>query len=143
MQSGYLVTETNETHPGLVRLYKTETLPRLPVETDSPGGAIPRHAVHFNDVAAARMHAHQQLHRQVVDAANGLYRGTPTEVAAAVESIGLRQRRVYLDPTLAADPTLEPMIAQRRARDARGDRTWRVVGILAVLFLLLKLLLGF
>jgi len=143
MHSGYLVVETNDAHPGLVRLYTAKTIPSLPAETLLPANAIPRHVARFNDLSTARMHAHELLRHRAVDAAAGLYRSTPIEAAAAIESIALRQQRAYLDPALAADPALEQMIAERRARRLRNDRAWRIIGALAVLFLILKLLLGF
>jgi len=145
MDSGYLVAETNDAHPGLVRLYTNDTLPPIPGEsgTSATASAIPRLAVFFQDLSAARMHAHELLRHKAVDPGTGLYRSTPIEIAAMIESIGLRQRLAYIDPALSANPTLERMIAQRRAKRMRTDRTWRIIGAIAVIFLILKMLLGF
>lgn len=140
---GYLIIETNGAHPGLVRLTTTETLPRIPTAAASATDPVVRHVTYFNDLSAARMHAHQLLSRQAVDVESGLYRSTPVEAVAAVESIGLRHRRAFLDPVLVDDPALEQEIAARRAKRLSWDRTWRIIGFAAILFLLARLLFGF
>jgi hypothetical protein len=77
------------------------------------------------------------------DANAGIYRCTPLAAVAAVESIGLRHRPDYLDPNLAMDPRLGAAIAAHRRSRSRADQAWKAVGVLAILFLLAKLLLGF
>jgi hypothetical protein len=140
MRSGYLLLETSASHPGLVRIFITATLPPLPGPAADPEL---RHAVRFDDIDVARMHAHELLCRRLVDIDAGLYRAGPLEAVAAVESIGLSHRRVYLDPALAADPALEPAIATLIARRQRRDRIWEWVGMAALGLLLIKVLLGF
>jgi hypothetical protein len=142
MQSGFLITETIDTHPGLVRLYTSDTLPPLASEPNAASLPIPRHAVFFDDLSAARMHAHELLRRGVVDVGAGLYRSSPMQAAAAVESIGLRKKRAYLDPNLANDPELTRAIATFRSKGRRSDRTWQILGYLAIGILIAKLLFG-
>jgi len=140
MHPGYLLTETSATHPGLARLFLAERVPPAPA---AGADTELRHAAQFNDIDMARMHAHEMLRRRLVDIDAGLYRATALEAIAAVESIGIRHRRVFLDPALAADPALARAIAAHRARRHRRDRMWRLVGIAALLFLVARLLLGF
>jgi hypothetical protein len=88
------------------------------------------------------MHAHELLRRRLIDVDRGLYRASTIEAVAAVESIALARRRVYLDPELAAGPALGEQIAKLRAQRMRGERTWRIIGYAAAALLLIKLLLG-
>ena len=139
MRSGYLLLETSASHPGLVRVFITAALPPLPGPAADP--AL-RHAVRCADIDLVRMHAHELLRRRLVDIDAGLYRAGPLEAVAAVESIDLDHRRVYLDPALANDPGLGPAIAALIARRQRRDRVWEWVGMAALGLLLIKLLLG-
>jgi len=142
MEAGYLLIETDDAHPGLVRLRTAETLQHQPTAPDGVRGRRVRYAAHFTDLDAGRMHAHDLLRRSLVDVDVGLYRCPPLAAVSAVESVGLRHRRVLIDPDLAADPALARAIAERRRRRQRIDRTWRMVGIVALVFLLVQLLLG-
>lgn len=139
MRSGYLLLETSASHPGLVRLFIAESLPPLPGPAADPEL---RHAVRFEDITVARMHAHERLRRRLVDIDAGLYRAGALEAVAAVEAIDLSHRRAYLDPALATDPALEPAIATLIARRQRRDRLWEWVGMAALVLLLIKLLVG-
>jgi hypothetical protein len=143
MDAGYLLIETDDAHPGLVRLFTAEALPGRSTSADAVGGRQLRYAAHFVDVIAGRMHAHALLRHSLVDVDAGLYRCSPLAAIAAVESIGLRHRRALLDPEVAEDPSLVKAIAERRRRRQRAERTWQIVGIVALVFLLIELLLGF
>ena len=145
MRQGYLLIETHPDFPGRVRLLRTDRLPAELAEPDSgspPAQPRIRYAALFNDLDVAAMHAHTALRRGLIDIDARLYRTDPVRAVAAVESIGLRHRRVYLDPDLAADPTLKTEITRREARLRRRDQVWNGIGILALALLLLKLALG-
>jgi hypothetical protein len=143
MDRGHLIVETSDARPDWVRIYTSETPPPLPARGEPASGPRPRLVVYFNDLSAARMHAHELLRRRLLDPEAGLYRATAVEAAAAVESIALTHRRVYLDPDLAARPGLHEGTSRLRARRLRADRTWRIVGAAAVLLLVIKVLFGF
>lgn len=139
MHGGYLLVETHPTHPGLVRIREADQAPTD--DAAAPGPQV-RYAARFDDVAAARMHAHERLRRRLVDVDGGLYRSDPLTAVAAVEAIALRHRRIYLDPDLAREPGFAEAVAAHRARQARIGRIWQAVGAAAVLLLILKLLFG-
>ncbi len=145
MRQGYLLIETHPDFPGRVRLLSADRPPPEPMET-APGGSPDkpqiRYAALFNDLDVAVMHAHTALQRGLIDIDTQLYRADPARAVAAVEAIALQHRRVYLDPKLAANPLLDAEIARRRRRLRRRDRVWNGIGILALLMLLLKLVLG-
>lgn len=145
MRQGYLLIETHPDFPGRVRLLRADRLPAELAEPDSGSPPVQRrirYAALFNDLEVAAMHAHSALRRGLIDIDAHLYRTDPVRAVAAVESIPLRHRRVYLDPVLAADPTLGAEIARREARSRRRDQIWNGIGILALALLLLKLILG-
>lgn len=145
MRQGYLLIETHPDYPSRVRLL---TADRPPGEPPGPAAGAPpghpriRYAALFNDQDVAAMHAHTALRRDLIDIDAHLYRTDPIRAVAAVESIALNHRRIYLDPDLASDPRLGAEIARRQGRLRRRDRIWNGVGLLAVLLLLLKLVLG-
>ena len=142
MQGGYLLIETHPGHPGLVRIRTAATAPAEPATDDVDAPRL-RYAARFDDLSAAHMHAHELLRRRLVDVDSRLYRADPVTAVSAAESIGLRHRRVYIDPELAADPALTQTVERYRARRERLWRLWNGVGIGALLFLLARLLLGF
>lgn len=140
MHRGYLLVETHAMHPGLVRIREAEA---APADRVGNGGPRVRYVARFDDLDAARMHAHERLRRGLVDVDAGLYRSDPLTAVAAVAAVDLSHREVYVDPALADDPALAATIAAHRARQQRVGTTWRLVGAAAVLLLVLKLLLGF
>ncbi|MGE5152517.1 MAG: hypothetical protein ACM3ST_00745 [Bdellovibrio bacteriovorus] len=145
MRQGYLLIETHPNVPGRIRLSTSDRLPGAPQDlaaSEPPARPQTRYVALFTDLAVASMHAHSALRRDLVDIDSRLYRTDPVKAVAALESIALSHRRIYLDPELAADPRLDAEIARRRARQRRRDQVWNGIGILAVLLLLLKLLLG-
>lgn len=142
MDEGYLIVETHTERPGLVCIRKAKSQPKIPEQGAIPGPRI-RYIARFNDLSAARMQVHTRLRRALVDVESGLYRSDPAEAVAAADSLALRHLRVYLDPELAGNPSLDRVIARHRWRHGLADRFWRVVGIAAVVLLLLKLLFGF
>lgn len=141
MYGGYLLIETDKRQPGMVRIRETAAPPAF--STRDRTGTLVRYAARFDDVSAARMHAHAALRHRLVDIDAGLYRSDPIAAVAAVDASDLTHRRFYLDPLLASDPALDAAIACRRQRLRTLDRIWHIVGGLAILLLLVKLVLGF
>lgn len=146
MRQGYLLIEAHPDYPDRVRLVTSDRPPSEPPSPPSgmPPGHHPRilYAALFNDLDVAAMHAHTALRRDLVDIDAHLYRTDTLWAVAAVESIALNHRRIYLDPDLASDPRLGTEIARRQGRLRRWDRVWNGIGLLAVLLLVLKLALG-
>ncbi|MFM1892067.1 MAG: hypothetical protein RLZ44_1144 [Pseudomonadota bacterium] len=145
MQPGYLSLETSASHPGLVRI---RSLPDGPPPLPQGPGLAPDPAVRlvmrYQDLDAARMHAHSALRRRLVDVDAGTYRASLEEAVAGIEAIDLSHRLIYLDPDLDATTrrAIDARIAARRQRQALVDRIWQIVGGLAIGFLVL-LMLGF
>ncbi|MCG6859712.1 MAG: hypothetical protein LJE70_00250 [Chromatiaceae bacterium] len=141
MGEGYLVIETHAEHPGLVRILAAKANPG---ESELRGGADPRvrYVARFDDLDAAQMHVHARLKRRLVDVDTRLYRADAIASVAAAQSLALRHRQIYLDPELARDPKLKQAIERHRRQHRAADRFWQLVGAAAVIFLLLKLLLG-
>jgi len=142
MEEGYLIIETHAEHPRLVRIRKSETTPAEPVRGDQTDPRV-RYVARFSDLSAAQMQTHTRLRHRLVDVETGLYRCDPATAVAAAQSLEIKHRQIYLDPDLAEDEALATASARYRRRHGLADRVWRAVGILAVLFLLVKLLLGF
>lgn len=141
MEEGYLIIETHAEHPRLVRVRKAETPPAEPVTGDR-GDPRVRYVARFGDLSAAQMQTHTRLRHCLVDVETGLYRCDPAAAVAAAQSLELRHREIYLDPDLAEGKALDNAAARHRQRRRLADRLWQTVGILAVLFLLVKILLG-
>jgi hypothetical protein len=143
MQCGHLIVETGGAQPERVRIYASGYPPPLPKPQERGQDPRPCHVVFFDDLSAARMHAHELLRRKLIDVESGLYRATPIEAVAAVESIDLAHRRVYLDPDIAADRALSERVARLRSSRLRAERTWRLIGFAALILLVIKALFGF
>jgi hypothetical protein len=142
MEEGYLIIETHAEHPDLVRIRKTEAPPAEPVPGDKEDPRV-RFVARFGDLSAAKMQTHARLRRRLVDIDTGLYRTDLVTAVAAAQSLELRHRQVYLDPALIGNETLANANAKHRRRHRLADRFWKLLGILAVVFLILKLLFGF
>ena len=143
MYAGYLVIETNRACPGVVRILETASLPPEDRRGDRFGeGPQVRYVAHFSDLSAGRMHAHRALSRRLVDLEKGLYRCDAVDAVAAVEASVPTHRMAYLDPDLAQDPRFARITVARRNRHRLADLIWHSVGIVAVLYLLSKVLFG-
>jgi hypothetical protein len=141
MEGGYLFVETSPGQPGFVRIRKTHQAPPLP-GGKQPGDSMVRFAAYFEDLEAARMHAHTRLRRNLADVEAGLYRTTVKDAVAAVESVDLPHRSIYVTPALETDPAVTQAVDARRRRHRWADRAWRVVAGIGVALLLLKITLG-
>jgi hypothetical protein len=141
VRSGYLYVETHSLRPHLVRIAMSERQPALPEPSDDAPRRI-RYVARFGDSDAALMHAHTLLRRRLADAEAGLYRTDLVRAIAAVESLALGHRRLYLDPALAADTCAAIRTAADRLvrRRRRIDRICYGVGYGALLWLLLRAL---
>lgn len=135
---GYLIVETREDRPGLVRVFSS---PQNPTPSDvaatDPSEPRLRYAAFFPALHVARMHAQTALRHSMVDAEAGLYRTDPVTAAAAVDEIDLSHRRVYLAPEIESDPGFSAGREQRRGRRRLANRIWMTVGILALILLAL------
>ena len=142
MEEGYLIIETHREHPNFVRVRKAATPPAEPELGDQTDPRM-RYVARFGDLSAAQMQTHTRLRHRVVDVEAGLYRCDPAIAVAAAQSLDLRHRQVYLDPDLAGNEAFTEAVARHRWRHRLADRFWQLVGILAVVFLLVKILFGF
>lgn len=135
---GYLIVETRADRPGLVRVFSAPQKPSLSDDTtaDASRPRI-RYAAFFPALHVARMHAQTALRRSMVDAEAGLYRTDPVTAAAAVDSIDLSHRRVYLAPEIESDPGFRAAREQRHRRQRLANRIWTIVGVLAIILLVL------
>lgn len=143
MRQGYLSVLTHPDHPGQIRLVASVEPPPSGASVPAPHDASLRYCARFNDLDAGLMHAHTALRRRLIDIDTHRYRADPVTAIAAVDGIALGHRQVYLDPEVAASPQLHAAVARARARTRSWDRIWNGVGILAVLFLLARLIIGF
>ncbi len=141
MTPGYLSIETHEAHRESIRFVLTPQAPD--VEPTRHDVRRIRYVAHFHDSEAALMHSHEILKRHLLDRDAHLYRFPLERAIAAVESLGLRHRRIYLDPDLsdAAHTAIASFTAQYRRRRQRRDSFFQTVGYLALLLLLLNLFL--
>lgn len=142
VRTGFLYVETSASHPGLVRLRWSERAPALPELGNHPDPEL-RYCARFGDVDAARMHAHAQLRRLLLNIDSGLYRTSPARAVAAIESIDLSHQRVFIDPQLNADPELEAAVRSIETRRRAISKIWEWVGWAALALLLAELLLSF
>lgn len=141
MESGLLSIETSANHPGLIRIRAVVdgVHPASTHMESARDDAEKRMVLHFQDVYAARMHAHQALRRHLVDIDTGVYRVTLVEAIACLQAIGLRHRSEYLDPKLTEQmlSDIAKRVKSKRKHAATIDRIWQIVGGLAVAFLVL------
>lgn len=142
MEEGYLIIETHAEHPSLVRVRKAERPPAEPQPGDEPDPRV-RYLARFGDLSAAQMQIHTRLRRALVDVEAGLYRCDAATAVAAAQSLELGHRQIYLDPELALSEAFVRAVARHRWRHRLADRVWQLVGVLAVVFLFVKLLFGF
>jgi hypothetical protein len=142
MHSAYLAVETHPARPGMVRLFLAPHQPEP--ESCGPDGRRLRYVARFNDGDAALMHAHDLLRRRLVDVDARLYRVSCEFAVAAIESLGLAHKRVYLDPDFGQPQRSD--IARRtlrfRHRRQLKERVFTYVGYLGIALLLFNLLLS-
>lgn len=145
MQTGFLLVETREDLPELVRIRGISSAPQLDDASPARDRRIPRlrYAARFDDIDAATMHAHNAMRHSLVDLEQRLYRADVRDAVAAADSLALPHRRLHLDPALADDPRFAARLAQHEARHRRNDEIWNAVGALALVILTGLLLLGF
>lgn len=121
MDSGYIGVETHRQHPGIVRIVVSDRPP--PAGGSQTDGALVRYAARFNDSAAALMHTHEILKRRLIDVDTHLYRADEVLAIAAIESLGLSHRDVYIDPSIdeatkqAIERARQKLMKQRKHRD--------------------------
>jgi hypothetical protein len=137
VQTGYLAIETHRDRPGIVRLV---------LSTEAPDPAPAAHAdrrlryiSRFNDREAALMHTHEILRRRLIDLDTHLYRVPPERAIAAVESLDLKHRRIYLDSEFSdesrsAIASLTERLRSRRRAWATLFQTLGYIGIGILLF---------
>ena len=88
------------------------------------------------------MHTHELLKRHLLDPDTHMYRTNLESAIAAVESLDLKHRRIYLDPDLDSHSIAiitsltEKYVAQRRA----WASFFQVLGYIGIGLLLLNLL---
>ncbi|MDJ0739710.1 MAG: hypothetical protein QNJ91_08330 [Gammaproteobacteria bacterium] len=140
MTPGYLAVHTHDAHGGWVRLV---TSPHQPdAAQGAPNQPQIRYIARFNDIEAALMHTHEILKRRLLDPDAHLYRASLAQAIAAVESLALRHRGVYIDPDLDATTRAEIDAQRQRNIDAqqRKDRFFQVLGSIGIGILLFNLL---
>jgi len=84
-----------------------------------------RYIARFNDSDAALMHTHEILKRRLIDADGHLYRVSAERAIAAIESVDLKCRRIYLDGELSDE--CKEAIASQAERLRSRRRAWAVV----------------
>jgi hypothetical protein len=137
VKPGYLYIETSRSHPGLIRLVRTESEPdpEPASHSDRRIGFVAR----FNDSEAAMMHVHEVLKRRLIDQDDHFYRASPERAIAAVRSLDLRFRQVYLDCDLDDGQKrrideLETVFKQRRQRINQVFEFMGYAGLALLLF---------
>lgn len=137
MQSGYLAIETHRDRPGFLRLVVSSESPDTASAPQSERRL--RYVARFNDCEAALMHVHEILKRRLINPDAHLYRASLEQTIAAIESLDLKHRRVYLDPGISAErnATIEALTKQicvRRRSRAAFFQTLGYIGIGILLF---------
>ena len=140
MQSGYIAIETHTERPGLVRFVLCDKLP----DPDPTGHSELRwrYIAGFNDREAALMHIHELLKRQLLDPDTHMYRTSPERAIAAVESLDLKHRRIYLDPDFDghSKATITSLTEKYVGRRRAWTSLFQVLGYIGIGLLLLNLL---
>ena len=140
MKPGFLSVETHVGRPGMVRLMLSAERPDPASKTHSPTRI--RYVARFNDSEAALMHTHEILKRRLLDPDAHLYRATAERAIAAITSLGLSHRQVYLDAQLPDETRTEirNLAARFRGNQRRKDRFFETFGYIGIGLLLLNLL---
>ncbi len=140
MKTGYLAIETHADHRGLTRFLLSDEQPD-PSPSGDPAKRI-QYIARFNDGEAGLMHTHEILKRRLLDPDAHLYRAPLESAVAAVESLDLRHRRIYLDPDLGeeAEREIARLADQNRRHQRRKDAFFRTIGYIALGLLLFNLI---
>lgn len=140
MKTGYLSIETHDEHRGVIRFVLSDRQPD-PEPTLHSARRI-RYIARFNDCEAGLMHTHEILKRRLLDPDTHLYRVPMEQAIAAIESLGLRHRRIYLDSDFSADTKAHIEALTERYRDRRRYQTafFQTLGYIGVGILLFNLL---
>lgn len=140
MEAGFLGIQTNPELPDRIKIMTWVELPQL--ENNNYGSGI-QYITKFNDILAAKMHVHNSLRHQLLDANNDLYKASITETIAAIESDDdLRQQKVWIDPSItAADlKSIDRLTKQRQLKNKRINLLIQLIGFLALGLLVLNFL---
>ena len=142
MQAGYLYLETRDDHPGMVRVRKSIDLPST---RQGEAGAGIRAISSYMDVDAAAMHVHEHLRRHLVDIDSHLYAVSLAEALAALQTLSLTCRVVWIDPAIDSQ-TRDAMegYLERHRNQRRHRNIWiRILTWIAIALLAFNLLSGF
>jgi hypothetical protein len=139
LKSGFVSVETHADHLDLIRILLSEEQPDLAPTPDADRSI--RYCARFYDSEAGLMHTHEILKRRLVDINTHLYRVPPEQAIAAIESVDLKHRRIYLDPDLDGRARAEAarLAEKYRRRRRRKDAVFRILGYLALALLLFNL----
>jgi len=140
VKTGYLSIETHDEHRGVIRFVLSDRQPD-PEPTLHSVRRI-RYIARFNDCEAGLMHTHEILKRRLLDPDTHLYRVPMEQAIAAIESLGLRHRRIYLDSDFSADTKahIEALAERYRARRRYQTAFFQTLGYIGVGILLFNLL---
>jgi hypothetical protein len=143
MKTGYLSIETHNEHRGQIRILLGEEQPDL--ESRQDAAWVIRYIARFKDCEAGLMHAHEILKRRLLDPDSHLYRVSLEQAIAAIESIDLKHRRIYLDPDLSIESkkAIAALTQQEVGRRRRKDRVFKLMGYVGLGLLLFNLYLSF
>ncbi|MEJ2621716.1 MAG: hypothetical protein P8163_16100 [Candidatus Thiodiazotropha sp.] len=142
MKTGYLVLETHPDHVGMIRARIRDELPNT---QESEAGSKIRYIARFDDIEAALMHLHNQLHNRLLDLDSRLYKTEVSHAISVVESDDLGHQQVWIDPSIDAQTraAIDVETAQLKRRHALWNRTWTIVGsFFVLLFIVLNLITG-
>ena len=140
MRQAYLCVETNTQSPHEVRLFLSDTEPKVEMGVDAQRTI--RFCARFNDAEAALMHTHDTLRHQLVDIDGHIYRATVEEAIAAIDSVELRHNVAYADPNLSEDSRHEIEAREHSLHEqhSRRDRFFDVLGYIGIGLLLFNIL---
>ena len=139
MKPGYLSVQTHDGHLGWSRLVVSSHQPDPAPTAGSPSHI--RYIAWFSDSETAFMHAHESLRRRLIDPDTHLYKIPLEHAIAAIESIDLRHKVTYQDPTLGEQSraAIADLIAANKLRKQRTDRFFETMGYIGIAILLFNL----
>jgi hypothetical protein len=136
MNAGFLSLITHPEYPGLVRVCIHSLYPEQKHQKD---GSEIRYLARFVDSEAGLMHVQNAMHSALVDRNNHIYRKSLSQMIVCVEADSLDHEQVWIDPEIPAEELerIDILTRQRKVSRQRIDLTWRVVGYLGLLLLLI------